>query len=105
MPGDVSALLGIPDIKLLSILRITCDVIIQSHESRKINSQTIKHLKAQIAEQMKTCRLRQIKWVMHDGKTNMPGYFRYSPSKAADKKQVKYLQTRFIMNSVKFSQA
>ena len=40
-PGDRPALLGMPDLKLLSILRITCDVIGKPHESRKVDSQTM----------------------------------------------------------------
>ena len=40
-PGERPALLGIPDLTLLSILRITCNVIGKPHESRKVDSQTI----------------------------------------------------------------
>ena len=41
VPGDGPALLGMPDIALLSILGITCDIISEPHESRKFESQTI----------------------------------------------------------------
>ena len=41
VPGDGPSLLGMPDIELLSILRATCDIIGEPHESRKFNSQRI----------------------------------------------------------------
>ena len=41
VPGDSTALLGIPDIKVLSILRITQDTIGEPNESRRFDSQTI----------------------------------------------------------------
>ena len=41
LPGDGPVLLGMSDIELLSILRITCDIIDEPHESRKFNLQTI----------------------------------------------------------------
>ena len=40
IPGNGPTLIGIPDIDLLRILRITCDLIGESHENRKFNLQT-----------------------------------------------------------------
>ena len=40
-PGDVQVLHGMPDIKLLSILRATCDVISEAYENRTFGLQTI----------------------------------------------------------------
>ena len=41
VPGDGQALLGMPDIRLLSIIGITCCIIDESCKSRKSYSQTI----------------------------------------------------------------
>ena len=41
VPGDGTPLLGMPDIKLLSILRLTCDVIGELYESRRSDLHTI----------------------------------------------------------------
>ena len=38
VPGYSPTPIGIPDIELLNILRITCDVRSKPHESRKFNS-------------------------------------------------------------------
>ena len=39
-PGEDLALLGMPCIELLNVLRITCKVISDPHEGRKFDSQT-----------------------------------------------------------------
>ena len=39
--GDGPALLGVPDIEMLNILKTTCEMIGDPHESRKFNLQTI----------------------------------------------------------------
>ena len=41
VPADGLALLGMPDIELLSILRITFHIMGEPHEGRKFNVQTI----------------------------------------------------------------
>ena len=41
VPGDVTALFEMTDIELLSILRITCDIIGELNERRKFDLQTI----------------------------------------------------------------
>ena len=50
VPGDN------PDFKLLSILRITCDIRGEPHESRKFNSQTVE------ASNSPSCRTNRTLW-------------------------------------------
>ena len=40
VPGDGPALLGMPDIELLHILKIMCDMIGDPHNNRKLDLQT-----------------------------------------------------------------
>ena len=59
VPFDSPPLLGMLDIELLSILRKTCDIIGEPHESRKFDLQTIKtsvDQVAQVAEKTKPYR-------------------------------------------------
>ena len=60
MPVDNSALLGIPDIKLLDILKIKCEVVGDQQADRKFNSQIYNHPVALPAKQTQACRSRQI---------------------------------------------
>ena len=55
--GDGPALLGMPDIKLQHILKITCKAIGHPHESRKFDSQTIE---ASDSPSCKTNKAQQI---------------------------------------------
>ena len=86
LPEDGPALLGVPNIEMLSILRITCDVIGESHEGRKLESQTVE------ASNRPTYRtneapLNETDIVgMHDGKIYTSDCFRSSINKVADKK-------------------
>ena len=41
VPENGPALLGLLDIEVLNILKITCEVVGDPYESRKFNSQTI----------------------------------------------------------------
>ena len=92
VPGDGPALLWMPDIQLLNILRITCEVIGDLHKSRKINSQIIE------ASNNPSCKTSRALWHetdetgTQDNNTNIPDYFGSSTNKAADKKQVSYWQ-------------
>ena len=61
VPGDGPTVLRKSDIKLLSILKITCDVIGDPHESRKFDSQTIETSNSPGCRTNKTHRLRQMK--------------------------------------------
>ena len=53
VPGEGPALIGMPDIKLLNILKIICEVIDDRHESKKINFQTVE------ASNGPTCRINR----------------------------------------------
>ena len=72
VPGNGPALLGIPDIELLSILRITCDIRGELHENKKFYSKAIDissspSCKANETPQMKTDRVD-----MHGDKKSLP---------------------------------
>ena len=56
-------MLGIPDIQLLNILKITCQVISVPHESGKFDSQTTNLSNALVAEETEPCSVKQTKWV------------------------------------------
>ena len=91
MPQDGSALLGMPDIKPLSILKILCEVIDAPHESSKFNLQTTE------APNDLTCRTNE---ALHNKtnevdtnvtNANMPDCFRSNINKTADKRGSKVL--------------
>ena len=81
---DGQALLGMPDIELLSILRIACDVTYEPHEGRKFDSQTTEVSNSQVAEQ--SPKKETDKVGMHDGSISMPDYIRTNANKAAHEK-------------------
>ena len=86
VPGDSPIMLGMPDIELLNILRITCDTIGGYHESRKFNSQTVE------TSDSPDCRIKEApqfitdKEDMHAGKRNMSDYFRLITDRVEDKR-------------------
>ena len=53
IPGDGPALLGMPDIELLNILRVSCEVISEAHESWMFD------LKTREASNSSHCRTKQ----------------------------------------------
>ena len=83
-----------PDIELLSILRIMCDVIAEPHESQKLNSHTRE------VPNIPICRKNKAMWnetgrvSIHDCKINLPDYFRSITNKAEDKKASKVLTNK-----------
>ena len=85
MPGDGPALLGMPDIELLNIVRITYKVIGVPKQSRKFDLQTVE------AFYSHSCRTSITLWNItdkadaHDNNTDLPDYFRSSTNRAADK--------------------
>ena len=93
-PVDGQALLGMSDIELLNILRITCEVISESHESRKLDSQTIE------ASTSPSCRTTRAPWNetdkvhTHDNNTNRPDYFRPNTNKTLDKRASQVLTNK-----------
>ena len=59
VPGDWPALLGVSDVKLLNILKITCEIIGDPHENMKLDSKTIEASNGP-SYKTKHCKLRQI---------------------------------------------
>ena len=86
VPGDSTALLGMPDIKLLSLLWITHDVIVKPHENRKFDSQTIEMSNSPSSRTKKISWSKTDKVGMCDGKINKPDYFWFSANQVADKR-------------------
>ena len=74
VPNDGPALLGMPNIELLSIVQITCKVISEPHESRsrKFDSQTIKTSNIPSCRTTKALQIKTDRVDVHDGKINMP---------------------------------
>ena len=84
VPGDGPELLGMPDIELLNILRITCAVISGPHESRKLDSEAIEVSNSSSCIANRTQQMKTDKVGICDNNTNMADYFRSRTSKAAD---------------------
>ena len=85
VPDDGPAWLGMPDIKLLGILKIIHEVIGDPHESRKFNSQTIE---ASNNPSYRTNRVPQDRTDtvdVHDNNVNMPYYFKLGTNRATHK--------------------
>ena len=74
-----------PDIELLSILRITYDIIGWLHDSRKLYSQTVKTSDSLNCRTNKAPQIKIDKKVMLDGERNISDYFRCITTRAADK--------------------
>ena len=73
MPGDGSALLGMPDIEVLDILKITCEVMGDLYKSRMFDCQMIQpcnspSCKANKVQQIKA-GLRSSDQTLHRGPT------------------------------------
>ena len=86
MPEDSLALILMPNVDLPNILKITCEVMSNPHESRKFNFQIIEtsnypSCRANIILQIKTDKVDA-----NDTKANIPYYFRSSINRAADKR-------------------
>ena len=76
--GEGPALLGMPDIKLLNILSIMCEVISKPPESRMFHSQTKDSSSSPSCITNRTLWNATDKAGTHDNNTNMPYYFRFS---------------------------
>ena len=83
--ADSPALWGMLDINLLNILMITCEVLVDPHEVRKFNSQTIK------ASNSPSCKTNKVKEIITDNvdvnnvNENMPDCLRPNSNRAEDK--------------------
>ena len=104
MPGDDLALLRMPDIELLGIIRVICEAIDERTTGKKFDSQT-KHVAG--SQNCKTNKDQKVK--LHEGnsnkdKTNTPDYlissrikiFYFNPSdnKEADKRASEAITNR-----------
>ena len=83
-----------PDTELLNMLKITCEVIGDPHESRKFDSWTIEasirhSYKPNKAPQNKTDKID-----VYDNNATMPDYFRSSISRTADNKATEILTNK-----------
>ena len=79
-------LLAMADIKMLNILKMTCDMIGEPHESSMFGSQRIKTSKNYSCRTNEAPQNETDKAGMCDDKINMPDYFRSTANKAADKR-------------------
>ena len=83
-----------PDIKLLNILNITYEVIDDSYERRKINSQTVE------ASSSHSCRINRApqnktdKTKAYHTNAQLPDYFRPNTKREADKKTRQVLENK-----------
>ena len=84
VPGDDPALLGMPDIKLLNTLKIMCEMIGDTHESRKFDSQTIGPSNGPSFRANKTPQIKTDKADANNTNANMQDYFGSSINRAAD---------------------
>ena len=69
-------------------------------KARGFNSQTIEMSNNPSCLTNKALQIKTDKVSMHDGKINMPDYFRASVNKAAERRVSKVLTKKFIINSV-----
>ena len=67
VPDDSLALLGMLDIAMLSIVRITCDIIGVPHENRKVDSQKIEMANRPSCRTSKALQIQADKEDIHDG--------------------------------------
>ena len=91
-----SALLGMLDIKVLNILRITYEVICNPHESRKFNSQTIEVSTSPSYRKNRALQNKRNKADAHNTNADMSDYFRSSTSRAVDKRASKVLINKIL---------
>ena len=93
-------LLGIHDIELLGILKITCEVVEDQETDRKFYFQKIQ------PSNISSCKANTGQWIktdnadVIDADSNMPDYFRSSINRTADKKPTQVLKKKSIMSSV-----
>ena len=78
VPGDDLTLLGMPDIRLVDILKIMCEVVGEQQADKKFDTQTIlpssgSSCKANKAQQIKTYNAD-----VNNVNLNMPDYIRFS---------------------------
>ena len=100
VPGDKQALLGMSYIKLLNILKITCEVMGDPHERRKSNLQAIQTSNSLSCKTNKATQIKIDNADKNNGNVSMPYYIRCSISRAAYKISSQLLTNKIIMNSV-----
>ena len=97
---DGAVLLGRPDIKLLDILKITCEVMGDQQADRKFDSQTIQQSNNPSCKTNKTQQIRADNENADNVNSNMLDCFRSSTNRAADKGQARNLNNKYTMNLV-----
>ena len=91
VPGDAPVLQGMPDIELLDILKIICEVMRDQHKSRMLDSQKIQ---ASSGPSFKTNKVQQTKIDqvdVNDSNSNILDYFRFSINRTADRRAIQVL--------------
>ena len=79
-------LLGVPDIELLDILKIFCEVMGDSHESKNFGSETIQVSSVLSCKANKVQQIKADNADASDANSNIPEYLRSSINRAADKR-------------------
>ena len=85
VPGDGRPLPGMPDFKVLDILKIMCEMMGDPHKSRVFDPQTVQEANSPTH---KTKNIQQIKADTvdaNDTNSNTPDYFRSGTKSAVDK--------------------
>ena len=85
VPRDCPSLLGIPDIELLNIVKIMCEVIGDPHESQKFDLQAIGVSKSPSCRRSRVPQNKTDKVDVNDTNAIMPDYFRSAPTKLQTK--------------------
>ena len=101
VPEDGLALLGMPGIKVLNILKTTCEVIGDPHESRKLNSQKIEAFNSLSCTTNKALQIKIDEVDRNDNNANISDYLKSTINRVADKKGGEIL-TKYVMKSVMF---
>ena len=87
MPGGGPVLLGMPDIELLCIMKIMCEVVGDQQADRKFNSQTIKLSSTQSCKPNTDWEIKSDNEDVFTFNPNVPNYFRSSTGREADKRE------------------
>ena len=97
VPGDSPALLGMPDIELLGILKIICEVVKGPQTDRKFHSQRMTPSSTLTIKTNTGQEIRSYNEDVINTISNMPDYFRFSTDKETDKR-ANQLITQRIQN-------
>ena len=86
VPGESAALLRMPDIKLLGILNVMCDVIEDQQDDSRFTSQTIEPYSAKSLKTNRDIDCMSDNENTVNSYSNMPDYFRSGSNREAEKR-------------------